>query len=281
MSKISAKVIADSVNPKGNRITTVEATFNRYILAELNTHRVFSRNSASSRAIPVSKVLKQVFRDPAIPISWGKNQAGMQSRVELSGFRKFIARKLFVWSRFPALIYAWLMTKAGLHKQVVNRILEPWVWHTVVITATEWRNFFKLRLHPDAQPEFQELAKQIKIAIDQSVPKQIDWGEWHLPYTDHLDKTNENMKAQLHGQIFAPRAAFVSAARCAAVSYVRQGEARNPEADVALTQRLEKGGHWSPFEHTAMATQRSGSIGNFNGGWMQLRKFYQNESGEQ
>ena len=97
---IRARVVADSVNKKGVRLTTVEAVFNRYILSELNTHRDFSRNSASSRAIPVKKVLSQVLRNPAEPISWGKNVAGMQAGAELTGWRRWICRRLFLWARF-------------------------------------------------------------------------------------------------------------------------------------------------------------------------------------
>lgn len=273
---ISAKVIADSINPDGQRLTTIEATFNRYILSELNTHRVLSRNSASSRAIPVSRIIRQVWSDPATPISWGANQAGMQARSELRGWRRWLARRLFLLARLPALAIAWLLVKVGLHKQVANRILEPWVWHTAVISATEWDNFFKLRLHPDAQPEFQELARCIRRAMDGSTPDELGWGGWHAPYIQREDhEASWTLSRDERSDLF-PDVVFMSVARCAAVSYVRQGERRDVRKDIDLSVRLRNSGHWSPFEHVAQAER--GPSGNFNG-FKQLRKFYPGESG--
>lgn len=273
---INAKVIADSINPDGDRLTTIEATFNRYILAELNTHRILSKNSASSRAIPVKRILRQVWSDPAQPVSWGANQAGMQARSELVGWRRRLARRLFLLARIPAIVIAWLLTRVGLHKQVVNRILEPWVWHTAIVSGTEWENFFKLRLHPDAQPEFQELARSMKAAMDSSDPKPLEWGMWHQPYLQPEDwVAAARMSRDERSDIF-PDTVFMSVARCAAVSYVRQGEQRDPHKDIELSIRLRNSGHWSPFEHVAQAER--GPSGNFNG-WKQLRKFYPGESG--
>lgn len=278
--RISARVIADSVNPDGDRLITVEGTFNRYLLAELNTHRRFSRNSASSRAIPVKKTIRQVWADPALPISWGTNQAGMQARSELSGWRRWCAIRLFLLARIPAIIIVWLLTLVKLHKQVANRLLEPWVWHTAIMSATEWDNFFKLRLHPDAQPEFQELARCTRVAIDGSTPRKVEWGGWHLPYTDEHDEVRPTM-VPLDYDDSVPVRAWISCARCAAVSYVRQGEKRDPAKDIDLMLRLKNSGHWSPFEHPAQAMPRAylaAGSSNFDG-WKQLRKFYPSESG--
>jgi hypothetical protein len=273
---IRAKVIADSINPDGVRLTTVEAVFNRYILAELNTHRMLSKNSASSRAIPASRIIKQVYRDPATPVHWGSNQPGMQARSELSGWRRALARRLFLWARLPAIAVAWLLARVGLHKQVTNRILEPWVWHTVVISGTEWSNFFRLRLHPDAQPEFRELARCIKGAMDASSPQHLEWGMWHLPYVQNDDwRAFWTLEWDERSDV-VPDVAFMSVARCAAVSYVRQGEDRDPRKDIQLSIRLRNSGHWSPFEHVAV-TER-GQFGNFQG-FKQLRKFYPTEDG--
>jgi hypothetical protein len=268
-------VITDSINPSGERLTTVEVTLNRYILAELNTHRILSKNSASSRAIPVKRIMRQVWSDPALPISWGANQAGMQARSELSGWRRWLARRLFLLARIPALIVAWLMTQVGLHKQVANRLLEPWVWHTAIVSGTEWENFFKLRLHPDAQPEFQELARCMRAALDASVPQRLEWGMWHQPYLQPEDwVAAASSPGVIPGPI--PETAFMSVARCAAASYVRQGEKRDPKKDMELSMKLRNSGHWSPFEHVAQAER--GPSGNFNG-FKQLRKFYPGESG--
>ena len=277
MGQISAKVIADSINPAGQRLTTLEVVFNRYILAELNTHRVLSRNSASSRAIPVSRVLRQVWSDPALPISWGANQAGMQARKELFGWRLWLSKRIFLLARIPALVLAWSLTKVGLHKQVSNRILEPWVWHTAVVSGTEWENFFKLRLHPDAQPEFQELARCIKVAMDSNKPQTLEWGMWHTPYIAGEDHEAARMLGRDESSDLFPDVVFMSVARCASVSYVRQGEKRDPRKDIILSIRLRDSGHWSPFEHVAQA--HPGPSGNFCG-FKQLRKFYPGESGK-
>ncbi len=269
---ISAKIIADSVNPNGQRLTTYECTFNRWLLAELNTHRMLSRNSASSRAIPVKRVLSQVLRDPAYPVAWGANQAGMQAHSELTGWRLWLAKRLFFLSRYPALAFVWLLSKVGLHKQVANRILEPWVWHTAIVSMTEDENFFLLRDHPAAQPEFQVLAKEMKIAKYLSVPRKIPWSGWHLPYVPDV-----SMGGPVYGSTDPLlEQAKISAACCARVSYVRQNDRKSVEEDVKFTDRLSNSGHFSPLEHPAVA--KPGQWGNFSG-WMQLRKLYPNESG--
>lgn len=279
---ISAKVIADSINPDGVRLTTIEATFNRYILAEVNTYREWSRNSASSRAIPVKKVLKQVWSNPAVPIHWGKNQSGMQARAELTGLRRWLARRLFLLARLPILVIVWVLTKLGLHKQVANRLLEPWVWHTAIITSTNWQNMLGQRDHEGAQPEFRRLAQRIRKALDESTPWQMQWGTWHLPYVvvdDWIavaDMPASEDPSEWHAY---PEIALICAARCAAVSYVRQGEKRDPFKDIELANRLTKSGHWSPFEHVAVAVKSHCKDSNFDAGWMQLRKYFPKESG--
>lgn len=181
----------------------------------------------------------------------------MQAQEELTGFRRYLAKRVFLWTRIPVLVMVWVLTKLGLHKQVANRLLEPWAWHTVVFTSTSFDNFFKLRLHPDAQPEFQDFAKKVKIALDSSKPIALSWGDWHLPYSDISEDT--------------------SAARCAAVSFLRQGEKVDPAKDQVLALKLSSSGHWSPFEHPACA--EPGQWGNFKG-WKQYRKYFEGESGE-
>ena len=259
---IRARIVADSINPAGDRLTTLEVTFNRYILAELNTHRMLSRNSASSRAIPIGRVIRQVWSNPAVPIHWGANKRGMQAADELSGFRLWLARRLFLLARIPMIVIAWILSKVGLHKQVTNRLLEPWVWHTAVVSMTERENFFKLRDHPAAQPEFRSLAVCMRKAITYSVPRRLKWGEWHTPYVG-ADEVIEHADPLM-----------MSVARCAAVSYNRQNDRKSGE----LAERLASAGHWSPFEHVALAVSGLGYCGNFRG-WKQLRKFYPEESG--
>lgn len=285
---IRAKVIADSINPDGVRLTTWEATFNRYILAEVNTYREWSRNSASSRAIPVEKVMRQVWSDPAVPIHWGKNQKGMQARAELTGWRRWMARRLFLAARIPVLVIVWLLTKLKLHKQVANRLLEPWVWHTAIISSTNIENMLGQRDHEDAQPEFRVLAQCIRKARDMSVPQKLEWGEWHLPYVLPADwAAVASLEAidpdrDENGHIIwpeTPEIALVGAARCAAVSYVRQNDVRDIEKDLKLAKRLTESGHWSPFEHVAVASPNHEKDSNFDAGWKQLRKFYKGEAG--
>lgn len=278
VSRISARIIADSVNPTGKRITTVEATFNRYILAELNTHRMLSRNSASSRAIPVARILREVLRNPAVPVKWGRNQAGMQARTDLVGFRRDLVEALFLLARYPAVIFAWVLSKLGLHKQIVNRIVEPWMWHTAIITSTEWENFFKLRRHKDAQPEFHVLADRIYEVMYWSRPQELKWGDWHLPYTDDQDNVTTPPLVPLDWNMRYPIRALISAARCARVSYVRQNEKREHAKDIDQAVGLQNNGHWSPLEHQAEAVEGFDG-GNFHGGWKQFRKFFATESG--
>lgn len=274
---ISARVIADSVNPAGQRLTTVEATFNRYILAEVNTHRMLSRNSASSRAIPTRRLLLSVLRDPAVPVAWGRNQAGMQARSDLSGWRRWVARRLFLWARYPAVLMAWILSKVGLHKQITNRIIEPWMWHTAIITATDWDNLYRLRLHPDAQPEFQETTRCIKAAIDASEPERLGWGQWHTPYVWGQGR-KDFFKCQTCESDNPETQARISAACCARVSYVRQRDQKSLVEDLVFVNKLASNGHFSPLEHPAQAVE--GYVGgNFLGGWKQLRKFYPGEDG--
>lgn len=263
---ISAKVIADSINPDGDRLTTFEVVFPRWILAEVNTHRALSRNSASSRAIPIEKVIRQVWSDPAEPVAWGRNQKGMQAQQELTGFRRYLARRLFLFARIPAIIIAWALTKVPLHKQIANRILEPWVWHRAILSSTTWENFFLLRCDPGAQPEFQNLAWKVREALSGSTPNQVQWGSWHLPYVDVDVMTLDGEEPQKS-----------SSAACARVSYMRQNERKAVLENVMMCDRLIKAGHWSPLEHPAVAER--GQHGNFRG-WKQYRKFFPNESGE-
>lgn len=158
MKKISAQIIADSVNTQGDRITTYILTFPRFILAELNTHRMFSRNSASSRAIPFDKMVKMVEEDPFIPIAWQKGHKGMQGN-EYWGKEDWVVDQPNVsqinvhncaignWlqARDNAVSLAKQLNSKNITKQLCNRLLEPYMWHTCLLTATEFENFFKQR----------------------------------------------------------------------------------------------------------------------------------------
>jgi len=256
---VSARVIADSVNPDGQRITTLQLRYWRAIHAEFMSHRVFSRNASSSRAIPVRKMLAQVWNDPAGPEHWGANQAGMQARGELAGWRLTAAQTLWRAAGRAMCGAAWAAMKLGLHKQVANRLLEPWQFISVVVTATEWENFLTLRDHPDAQPEIRTLAQEIRTAMEASTPAALQWGEWHLPY---------GPRGQSEGGAEALQS---SVARCARVSYLtHDGRETSAEEDAALHDHLLDANppHMSPAEHQAQAAQ--GQHANFNG-WRSYR----------
>jgi hypothetical protein len=267
--RISATVVADSLPYWGakKRLTTMVITYPRFIHSEFMTHRVFSRNAASSRAIPVKKMLKQVWSDPAMPLSWGKNKPGMQAAEELQGWRLMAVQKSWRAASKVMVAAAWGLDKLGLHKQVANRILEPWMWMHTIVTATEWANFFHLRRHPDAQPEIKALADVMYTAMRASTPTQLQTGQWHLPFVS-------GWEVQEHG---IENARKLSAARCARVSYLNHdGTKPDVAKDLQLHDRLVQAPHASPFEHQATPAPYN-TKGNFIG-WMQYRSLIPNEN---
>ena len=269
----SAKIIADSVSRHGQRLTTMEVVFPRMVLAEFNTHRVFSRNSASSRAIPVEKQLKKIKEQPFVPEYWGANQSGMQAEAELIAGAKDAALDEWLAARDSAVAHVEKLLTIGLHKQLANRILEPFMWHTVIVTATEWSNYFALRANEMAQPEIRKVSELMQAAYEASTPKQLSDDEWHLPL----------IQAEEYDGVFekSDDARMISAARCARVSYLTHEGKRDLSADIVLYDRLTSGGHMSPLEHVARPlTKDELSEGEFRGnfrGWMQLRKLVPNE----
>ncbi len=274
---ISAKIIADSIAENGVRLTTMQLTYPRFIHSEFMTHRVFSRNASSSRAIPVAKMLEMVRNEPAMPIHWGKNQAGMQASEELSLAGREYSEALWRKAANKAADIAEEMMKLGLHKQATNRILEPFQHIHVVVTATEWDNFYSLRAHPDAQPEIHELAIQMLNAQKASTPRQLKAGEWHAPYvSDEERRLYENAEDKF-------LLAKVSAARCCRVSYLKHdGTKASVEEELALCERLvgSEPLHASPFEHQAVPDISEGAayelFGNLNG-WVQYRKLIEEQ----
>lgn len=257
---INSKIIADTENKfNGKRITTLELTYPRWIHSEFMTHRVFSRNGASSRAIPISKFISMVEQSPAIPVWWGKNQKGMAAKEEIEN--KEEALKIWIEARNAQIEFVKKLTSIGLHKQITNRLLEPWLYMVVVVTSTEWNNFLRLRDHEDAQPEIAELARSVKYTLSNSKPKISDV---HLPFImeDEMALGVENLKK-------------ISAARCARTSYLTHDGIRDCYKDIELYNRLIEGsgfGHWSPLEHPATALENPKEwSGNFRG-WRQFRK---------
>jgi hypothetical protein len=280
---ISAKIIKDSISEVGARITTLQLMYPRFIHAEMLTHRVFSRNASSSRAIPVKKMIEMVRSEPAMPIHWGANQPGMQASEQLVGERLDVAKSAWMMAAKAAADIAETMMETGLHKQVANRILEPFQHIHVIVTATEWHNFFALRAHPDAQPEIQALAVAIREAMDASVPKLLHEGEWHLPYVTDEDflAIEQHIGNPLNRNGVVEMAKKVSAARCARVSYLmHDGSKPSIEKDLELYERLVGGEpiHASPVEHQATPDfhnwegwENPHLHGNFVG-WIQYRK---------
>ena len=234
---------------------------------------MLSKNSASSRAIPVKTMLRSVIRNPASPVSWGSNRPGMQAGDELDGWRLFMCQFLFFGSRWFAVVAVWLLSKLGLHKQVANRLLEPWMHMTIVISGTEWKNFFKLRAHPAAQPEFQNLAYKMMRLYESSEPRVLADGDWHMPYITFDDEVSVGAGTSAETILL-----MASAARCARVSYTKQTARKTLEEDGDLFHRLSRSGHWSPLEHVARASSGAGYNGNFRG-WIQYRKEFPGEDG--
>lgn len=256
-----ATVIADSISPyDGARITTLELVYPRYIHSELMTHRMFSRNASSSRATPLDVTLEEVSNDPVFFDYVGKNQKGMVAGEELSG--EELACFKDDWELLGAQVahrIERMSEKYGIHKQTLNRALEPWLRIRTLVTATEWDNFFNLRLAEDAQPEMRSLAMAMYEAMFRSAPVE---DHFHTPYvsrTPSVISQDEKMS---------------SVARCARVSYARHdGKEPTLEEDIKLYNRLKKSGHMSPFEHCAFALD--GQHANFKG-WRSIRYCLEN-----
>lgn len=285
-----ATIVADSISPTGIRLTTFQLRYPRFIHAELMTHRVFSRNASSSRAIPVEKLIQELHRDPALPVYWGSNKPGMQAGEELTGSDLIAAQWTWRNAMTEAIDFAMELVRLGLHKQIANRILEPWAHINVVVTATSWENFYTLRRHKDAQPEIKFLADLMWDAHQASTPMLLQPGCWHLPFC-----TNEEIDVDLvlHGEPAYDKLIKVSVARCARVSYLtHDGRQTSFEEDLTLYERLlgAQPLHASPAEHQATPDtykiqgkglpgggipyaewQQSELHGNLHG-WIQYRK---------
>lgn len=275
---IEAKVIEASKSERGDRppLITLQLRYPRFIHAEFMTHRVFSRNASSSRAVPVSKMLERIKAEPATPVHWGKNQPGMQAWQELDEATAAEAKQVWLAAAEAAVNYAKLMSDMGVHKQIVNRITEPFQHIDVIVTATEWDNFFALRDHPDAQPEIRALAQAMKSAISDAtcVTRSTNFhytDAWHLPYITQEEREIFHDVPLL--------LAKMSAARCARVSYMtHDGQKPSVEQDLQLFNKLagSEPMHASPLEHQAYSPSDScyyipSNLRN----WVQFRKAYE------
>jgi thymidylate synthase ThyX len=272
-------ILADSISPDGVRLTTMQTEYPRFIHSEMLRHRMFSHSVASSRAIPTEKNIERVRRDPFIPTTFNKRVKGMGVGEAFSEADQDKAR--YIWEQAAADMAdsAELLNELGLDKSRANRLLEPFLYVTDIITATEWDNFFALRDHSAAQPEFQQLARLMREALEESAPWTVNYGEWHLPLTSDfpMDSFDGNWEPWKR----------ISAGRCARVSFDKQNEAETPEASEERAHRLIASGHLSPFEHVARPLDRREmegqdwdrpvNTGNFRG-WVQMRKEITNEA---
>jgi thymidylate synthase ThyX len=270
---IQAKIVEDSIAPSGARLTTFVLTYPRFIHSEFMTHRMFSRNASSSRAIPVKKSIQMVIDNPVIPLAFTKNKAGMQGGEALSGDQEAAAISAWLEGRDRAVEMAQKLADLEVHKQYANRILEPYSHITVVCSATDYANFFALRCHVMAQPEIMALADLMYEEYRTSSPKQMEIGDMHLPFVSDEER-NELRQDDL---------IKMSVARCARVSYLNhEGKKPTIEEDKALYDRLVGSApiHASPAEHQAIAMGDPSRSGNFQG-WIQYRKLLIDENVEE
>lgn len=245
-------ILADSIHPLGNaRLTTFEVTFPRFILAEVNTHRILSRNSGSSRAIPTERFIQALTENPFVP-QFNERVKGMGVGAAFNPSEQREAENIWLSAKEAAVEYATKLMEMGVDKSRANRLLEPFMWHTAIISATHWENFFALRTTEGAQPEFRIIAKQMEEVLRRSIPYSLDYGEWHLPLIESEDYAKYGEVTPYDGwdgdwdalkQIAVGRLARRS-------SYNRT----DPEPDEKSIERhdiLSGSGHWSPFEHVA------------------------------
>lgn len=300
MTTITATVIADSISENGKRLTTLHLRYPRFVHAEFLTHRVFSRNARSSRAVPIAKMIEEIKTDPVVPLHWGAAQKGMQADQECEmmvglhspefGLTEDYDRETaWLAARDMAVMVAEGFAEAGYHKQVANRLLEPFMHIDTLVSASEWDNFFALRIHRDAEPHIRMLAEEIRRAMADSTVRVLKPGEWHLPYIDHVDWSIGWSRHGMNERAALEELAKLSVARCARISYVPFDGNSDIDSELRRYEILRMSGHWSPFEHQAtpdetFAIRSVGSHqyvnprdhGNFVG-WRQHRRIVERE----
>lgn len=239
----ACRILADSISPAGHRMTSWEVTFPRIVLAEMNTHCVLSRNSASSRAIPVAKRITAIEADPFVPEAFGRNQKGMQPGEALGGSEAASADNMWRSAMRYMLTHAKHLAELGVHKQYANRLLEPFSWHTAVISATDVGNLFHLRINPMAQGELNRAVEMMRDTRNASEPVACDYDDWHTPYVG-VDEVILLEEKDID-------VAAVSATRCARLSYLTQNDPRDIADELSRYASLVSDGHMSPLEHPA------------------------------
>lgn len=284
--QIGAEIIADSIC-NGHRITSMVVTIPRIVLAEWNTHRALSRNSSSSRAIPFDKMVQEVDDNPFIPLRWQKDHSGMQGTEYFTEdeVKALAIRQQWLDAKNYAVHRAKQLNERGLTKQLCNRLLEPFMYQTIICTATEWENFIALRAHEAAEIHIQEAAYCILSALNTSQPRILNPGEWHIPFGDRIHEIkvlsiidNYNQLEEVEQEkLLQQTKVKIAIARCARVSYLNFEGKDDYYADIRLFDRLSEAGHMSPFEHVAVAMNNHNHYGNFVG-WKQYRQFLDGEN---
>lgn len=247
-----AEILADSISPDGVRMITILCVYPRWLHPEVLRHRTISHSVASSRAIPTEKNIEQVRTNPYIPATFNKRVKGMGVGDELDPEMAEEARQLWCVAADNAALSAEALNDLGLDKSRANRILEPFMWVSDIMSATDWNNFFALRLDVAAQIEFQLLARMMRDAMDVSQPQQLDYGMWHLPLVDW--DAEKFPVADVYGGGYGQIQGVlkkVSASRCARASFDRHLEPEPIEKSLERAERLLASGHLSPFEHVA------------------------------
>jgi thymidylate synthase ThyX len=253
-----ANILADSTH-NGNRLITFEVEMPRYIWAEMLTHRALSRNAQSTRAIPVYKMIDNLRNDSEVHPLFMENCPGMSPKEFLADDKAYRASKIWANARESAIASAEALCILGVHKQVAGRLLEPFSTIKAIISATDWDNFFRLRLSLMAQEEIRTIAGMMKSAIDKSTSRRVDVTYWHLPLVTLSEREQQPIDTLKK----------LSVARCARVSYLNHNNEYDIVADIALYNKLVSSRHASPLEH--IATPMPGRHGNFNG-WQQHRQ---------
>lgn len=284
---VKAEVVAHSVDEKGNEVVTFNIEYGLIVHAEFLRHRLFSNSVKSNRAIPMKTLRKEVMSKPYVPVYFGAAQSGMQATKEVG--KKWLAKALWKGARYPACAAHWLAEKTGAHKEWANRLLNPWQYVRETVTATDWDNFYALRIHPDAQKDIQVIAREMWKACKSSSPQLLKEGEWHTPYVisaRDLDTGELKYYDNDGREVTSEEAVKASTARCARSSYDNHDKTNASLAsDLKLYNILidSKPTHGSPAEHQATPVteglegvthaDREGNLwsGNFKN-WVQHRQ---------
>ncbi len=267
---VSCEVIQHSISPQGKEILTVSVKYGLIIHSEFLRHRQLSRGVKSNRAIPAKVIRREVLEDPYTPQWFGKNKSGMVSEEQVRF--PWIAKKLWRTARYPACGFHWLGEKLGVHKEILNRLLNPWQWVRETITATEWDNLYNLRRHKDAQRDIKEVVDAIYECHTKSNPNALSEGEWHVPYV----KREWDNQGVLHYwdndgmELSQEQAIKCSAARCARSSYDNHDNtSASYKVDCGLYDMLvtSKPAHASPVEHQATPMKVDAAAFSITNSW--------------